>query len=122
MSAGMVPLDRQRLARVLGLLASNYDAEVCAAGRVARAMLQKAGMSWEEFIDPARAPATVETRIDVARAIMFCLEWPSKLSRSESDFLGLINRQKRPLTEGQIRTVFTIRDDVRQRIMAGVTG
>jgi hypothetical protein len=45
-------LDRDRLAKVLSLLASPSDGEVLAAGRTAVALLQQAGTTWAALLAP----------------------------------------------------------------------
>lgn len=57
------PIDRAKLAKVLGLLSSNHDGEVLAAARMAQRIIQSAGTTWEEAVHPA----TPEPRIVVVQ-------------------------------------------------------
>jgi hypothetical protein len=53
-------LDRDRLARLLGMLGSTFDGEALNAGRMANSLIREAGMTW----------AQVPTGVDHAVAIM----------------------------------------------------
>jgi hypothetical protein len=45
-------LDRDRLAKVLGLLSSDHDGEVTAAARQAERLRRQAGVSWPDVLAP----------------------------------------------------------------------
>ena len=46
-------VDRQRLARVCGLLGSEHDGEALAAARQAEKIRKKLGLTWEELLVPS---------------------------------------------------------------------
>ena len=39
-----------KLAKILGMLGSDYDGEIAVAGRRANAMIKRAGLTWDEVI------------------------------------------------------------------------
>ena len=45
--------DRERLARLLGMLGSAFDGEVANAGRLADKLVRGAGLTWPDIIAPA---------------------------------------------------------------------
>ena len=58
-------IDRERLIKLLGLLGSDHDGEIVAAGRMADALIRDAGVTWADVI----APETVQRElIDALRA------------------------------------------------------
>src|SRR5271166_1602608 len=48
----MPALDRDKLAKMLGMLGSRHDGEVTAAGRSAHTLLKDAGTTWTEVLTP----------------------------------------------------------------------
>ena len=46
-------VDRQRLARVCGLLGSDHDGEALVAARQAEKIRKKVGLTWEELLVPS---------------------------------------------------------------------
>jgi len=46
----IMPLDKRKLSRVLGMLGSAHDGEIAAAGRMADEMVRKAGLTWHDVI------------------------------------------------------------------------
>jgi hypothetical protein len=63
-------LDRERLARLLGMLGSAHDGEVVNAGRLAIRMLKEAGMTWEQVVTPTVNGHDESVVIDAARALL----------------------------------------------------
>src|SRR5215831_19632090 len=58
-------IDRGRLIKLLGLLGSDHNGEIAAAGRLADALIRDAGVTWADVI----APETVQRElIDALRA------------------------------------------------------
>jgi hypothetical protein len=84
-----------RLAKILGMLGSDYDGEITAAGRQANAMVKRAGLTWDEVIAPAvpipqqphrprRRWRTPGTPSDTAA---LCMQWRDEvLTDWEADF------------------------------------
>jgi hypothetical protein len=48
----MTPLDRSRLAAVLGLLGSSHPGEIVNAAQAAERMRRQAGLSWHDIVQP----------------------------------------------------------------------
>jgi hypothetical protein len=63
----MKALDRQRLARILGLTGSAHDGEALAAVRKANAQIVAAGMTWNEILQP---PVDLRIAVDAARLLV----------------------------------------------------
>ena len=55
----MTELDRNRLSRIAGLLASDKLGERAAAAAKATAILSRAGMTWEDALMPVQGPQRV---------------------------------------------------------------
>jgi hypothetical protein len=93
-------LDRERLAKLLGMLGSDHDGEVAAAGRAANALVKAAGATWFDAVAPAvEAPSSSPPRRaeieSTADAIEFCLCWPDELTAWEWRFLHSVRRRYR---------------------------
>jgi hypothetical protein len=52
-------IDRERLIKLLGLLGSDHNGEIAAAGRMADALIRDAGVTWADVI----APETVQREL-----------------------------------------------------------
>ena len=48
--------DRDRLARLLGMLGSDFDGEVANAGRLADRLVRNAGLTWPDVLAPSLPP------------------------------------------------------------------
>jgi hypothetical protein len=102
-----VILDRELLAKSLGLLGSSHDGERLAAAAVAERLRANAGMTWFEilatpaFPAPRREPVDRGDRdrgddgIDIALALELCRENSAMLSVWEKKFLRSIAEQHR---------------------------
>jgi hypothetical protein len=72
----MAALDRVRLAKLLGMLGSDHEAEVATAGRMAAEMLSRHDLSWDAVLAPSqsvrieRAEVVREVRVEVIREVM----------------------------------------------------
>ena len=93
-----------KLAKVLGMLGSDHDGEVAAAGRRAHQLLTGAGLTWPEVIAPA-APAPQDPYRPPRRrwrrptcpsdSAALCLQWPEVLTDWETDFCkSLVGRHR----------------------------
>ena len=96
-------LDRDRLARVLGMLGSEHDGEALAAARQAERLRAEAGLTWGEVLLP-RLPGPrrlhhVETAAD---AIEVLLDNEHELTAWERDFARSLRRQRSPISPKQI--------------------
>jgi hypothetical protein len=74
-----------KLAKVLGMLGSDHDGEVAAAGRRAHALIRNAGLTWAQVIRPGsrRCWRPVPLGADCAAQ---CLLWPEALTEWEAAF------------------------------------
>jgi hypothetical protein len=93
-----------KLVKVLGLLASDHDGEVAAAGRRANALLKGAGLTWDQVLAPVVSPPKSPHRPPRRRwrrpaspsdAAALCLQWPEVLTDWETDFCrSLVGRHR----------------------------
>ena len=93
--------DRDRLARLLGMLGSAFDGEVANAGRLADKLVRGAGLSWPDIIAPALPSPEHEHCGDTAadplrgdwRAMAAtCTRFPHLIDKWEWQFLGGLHR------------------------------
>jgi hypothetical protein len=102
-AAPLSPVLAAKLGKVLGMLGSDHDGEVAAAGRRAHAMVKGAGLTWPEVIGPA-APSKPEPSRPRRRwreagsasdRAALCLLWPEVLTAWEADFCrSLVGRRR----------------------------
>src|SRR3546814_17944079 len=91
--APLAPAERQRLAKVCGLLGSDHDGERASAAVAATAIIRNAGLTWAQII-PGGAPDEAEPVDDIDAALEFLLgieiagQWPQH-------FLASIARLRR---------------------------
>ncbi|MFL5254384.1 MAG: hypothetical protein ACJ8AI_16080 [Rhodopila sp.] len=99
-------VDRQRLARVCGLLGSEHDGEALAAARQAEKLRKKVGLTWEELlVSSARqrsADPPPEELTDWRWACHFCLERYWSLTSWELDFVATVARYTKPPSAKQL--------------------
>jgi hypothetical protein len=93
--------DRDRLTKLLGLLGSDFDGEVAAAGRLANKLVRNAGLGWSDVIAPARPPPDHDRRDDPGADPLHgdwratataCTRFPHLLNRWETEFLSGLHR------------------------------
>src|SRR5947207_668908 len=99
-----VDLDRDRLAKLLGMLGSSHDGEALAAARRAERLRVDAGLTWAEIVIPRLPPPRPQPRgaMTFAQAIQFVLDHEDALTEWESDFTRSIQRQSSPLSPKQV--------------------
>ncbi len=108
-------LDREKLARVLGMLGSAHDGEIAAAGRAADAIVRAAGLTWQEVLAPDGLRKVVPVRgITVNDLIETCLESEQALTGWESGFVWSLKPQRYPLSQKQLATLTEIFEKVRR--------
>lgn len=116
-NVALTPANRDRLVKLLGMLASSYDGEVVNAGRLANSMLKAAGATWHDVIAPPRLPAPMRPEqgwcrpVSISQSVRVCLSWPQALNAWELNFIRTINGRK-SLTEKQRQTLHNIVDKV----------
>jgi hypothetical protein len=103
----MSALDRERLARLLGMLGSDHDGEALAAARMAERLRRQAGTTWFEIL-ASPAPAQHGMPMPAAVAGMLGL-WELHerccLSEWERDFLASAREWQRLPTPRQLAVV-----------------
>jgi hypothetical protein len=66
----MIPAERERLVKLLGLLGSEHDGEIANAGRMADRFVKNQGLTWDELIVPARDRAGLWDWRSAAREVL----------------------------------------------------
>ena len=81
--------DRERLARLLGMLGSDHAGERDNAGRAAHRMVQQHGVTWYDVVVTHHPPAYTDDPIGVGwrRTAAACRRYQHLLNRWENDFL-----------------------------------
>jgi hypothetical protein len=94
-------LNREKLARVLGLLGSSFEGEVVTAARQAERLRRDAGLTWNDILLPAALdPDDIGNADD---AIDFCVAYKAVLTEWERKFIeSLAERHWSTLTEKQM--------------------
>ena len=95
-------LDRNRLAKLLGMLGSAHNGEVVAAARKAERLRAAAGLTWRDIRHPALPPPRRQNLGSVADAIAFVLQHQTELCEWERGFAESIKRARYGLSEKQI--------------------
>jgi hypothetical protein len=85
-------LDRDRLAKLLGMLGSGHDGEVVNAARAADRVVRGSGLRWPDIAAPPAPPRD---------PIEFCLSRPAVLTAWESQFLHSLRSQNYRVTVKQ---------------------
>lgn len=96
-------LDRDRLARILGLLGSTHDGEVIAAARAAERIRIEANTTWNEVLAPL--PTSNNRGSDDDDLIWSCLAHCDLLTDWEQNFLWSIRRQRYPMSGKQLEVL-----------------
>jgi hypothetical protein len=115
--------DRDRLAKLLGLLGSAFDGEVANAGRLADRLVRTAGLTWPDIIAPALPAPHHDHRDDPGgadplhgdwRALATrCTQFPHLIDAWEWKFLSGLQRFPRLSTKQHailVRIVTRLRD------------
>ena len=89
--------DRERLARLLGMLGSDHAGERDNAGRAAHRMVQQHGITWFDVVVTHHPPDTYDPGtdpigVDWRRTAAACRRYPHLLNRWEADFLAGLPR------------------------------
>jgi hypothetical protein len=103
MGATHLPPDLAKLAKVLGMLGSDHDGEIAAAGRRANAMVKGAGLTWDQVLSPVnsapesprRPPRRWRRPASPSDSAALCLQWPEVLTEWETGFCrSLVGRHR----------------------------
>jgi len=112
-------LDRERLAKVLGMLGSEHDGEVIIAARHADALVRRAGLTWRDVVTPTDGQPQLDyVGFGVANEIRFCLLHRHRLTAWEQTFLTGVRNQTAPLSPRQRNRLNSIIDKLRARAEA----
>jgi hypothetical protein len=92
-----------KLAKILGMLGSDYNGEIAAAGRRANAMVKRAGLTWDEVISssapipqqPHRPPRRWRKPGTPSDTAALCLQWSEVLTDWETNFCRSIIGRRR---------------------------
>ena len=104
MGAMPVPPDlATKLAKILGMLGSDHDGEVAAAGRRANALLKGAGLTWDQVLAPTvprpepphQPPRRWRRGVSPTDTAALCLLWPEVLTDWETNFCRSIVGRRR---------------------------
>jgi hypothetical protein len=102
-AASLTPAFADKLVKILGLLGSDHDGEVAAAGRMAHSMLKAMGLTWGDVIKPAapkpEPPQRPQRRwrrgVSPTDTAALCLQWSEVLTEWETDFLrSMVGRRR----------------------------
>jgi hypothetical protein len=110
-------LDREHLAKVLGLLGSAHDGEVLAAGRHTDAIVRHAGVTWHDVLVDAW-PQISTAGLGTVDDIAFCLQRRPDLNDREAGFVASVREQRSPLSTRQRNALNGIVDRLRRRAAA----
>jgi hypothetical protein len=90
----MSPQDREHLCKLLGMLGSNYDAEVTAAGRKAHAHIKRLDLTWDDVV--CSPPESWLHMVAV------CAKQMHLLNGRERNFIANVMRLRWPPSEKQL--------------------
>ena len=100
--------DRNRLAKLLGMMGSEHDGEVINAARQADKLVKTASLTWRDVVSPAADVKLVEVRVAYTpterELIEEILAAHEPLDQRESTFLRDMLRRTR-FTPGQTRWI-----------------
>ena len=99
-------LDRDRLAKLLGMMGSAHDGEVVAAARQVERLRADAGLTWPEILVPRLPPPRRGQNVrTVADAIDFVLQHEVVLTDWERGFVRDLRRLKYPISSRQLEVL-----------------
>ena len=108
-------LDRDRLAKLLGMMGSAHDGQVVAAARQVERLRVDAGLTWPEILVPRLPPPPRRQNVrTVAEAVDFVLEHEVVLTDWERGFVRDLRRLKYPLSPRQLEVLERLFDKTRR--------
>jgi hypothetical protein len=87
----MAPETACKLAKLLGMLGSDHDGEVIAAGHQANRLVSGSGLTWPQFIN---APVLVDDQREDSEALQICLRHPEYLTPWKMGFVETLSRRQ----------------------------
>jgi hypothetical protein len=106
-SALLNPRAADHLRKLLGMLGSDHDGEVCAAGRAAHSHLRRLGLSWNDII-----PDTP----DWQALALYCRGHLHELSERERQFIASIATMRHAPSEKQFSWLSDITERLRREV------
>jgi hypothetical protein len=96
-------LDRDRLAKLLGMLGSDHDGEILAAARQAERLRSEARLTWADILAPAlqQPPRPQQHSPTPAQVVDFVLDHAEVLTDWEINFAKSIRHQRSRLSPKQ---------------------
>ena len=108
-------LDRDRLAKLLGMMGSAHDGEVVAAARQVERLRADAGLTWPEILVPRLPPPQRGQNVRTfAEAVDFVIEHEFMLTAWERGFVRDLRRLKYPLSPRQLEVLERLFDKTRR--------
>ena len=103
----MTSLDREKLVKTLGMLGSDHDGEVAAAGRAADRLIREAGLRWPDIIPPqlGKPDRREADGIETVQAVEFVLAHIDPLTEWEANFARSVGRARYRLSQKQIEVL-----------------
>ena len=103
------PQEGNHLVKLLGMLGSDHDGEVAAAGRKAHEFIRRLGLTWAEVIhSPPDSGSWLQMAFD-------CRRHERLLSDRERDFLVNISKLRRSPSDKQLEWLVNIHGRLHQR-------
>jgi hypothetical protein len=96
----MPALDRDRLAKTLGMLGSRHDGEVAAAGRAAHILVRDAGVTWTQVLSPTDGAVSFD-RDKLAEAEAENRRLVIEIAQRQLDIDNLIAKHQQEIRELQ---------------------
>jgi hypothetical protein len=102
-AASLTPAFADKLVKVLGMLGSDHDGEIAAAGRRAHSMLKAIGLTWSDVIartapkpeQPQRPQRRWRRGVSPTDTAALCLQWSEVLTEWEVDFCrSMVGRRR----------------------------
>ena len=103
------PLDRSRLAKLLGLIGSEHDGEALTAARAADRLVRGAALTWFDIVTPQHSTTASASDDEIIRS---CLGSSELLNDWEARFVRSVRSQGYRMTPRQRATLERIADRV----------
>jgi hypothetical protein len=112
MKQALQPKLADRLARILGMLGSDFDGERAAAGAAATRLLREAGLTWEDLVRPCATPEPPPLPAGHRARAVQALMRGTLLTDWERKFLESLACQARPLSPRQAAVLARIEGQI----------
>ncbi|HEY8872963.1 MAG TPA: hypothetical protein VIM52_08025 [Stellaceae bacterium] len=99
------PLDRDRLAKLLGMFSSDSDGEIVNAARMAERLRRQSGLTWHDILRPVPEPRREREVESVDDALDLCEAYADLLTDWERRFISTLRRQRTPISPKQVAII-----------------